>query len=57
MGGMTFFLFLVETFTGLLLMFYYRPTVEYAYVDIVDLREGAASASCASSTAGARTPW
>ncbi len=27
MGGLTFFLFLVETFTGLLLMFYYRPTV------------------------------
>src|SRR5512144_1273227 len=39
MGGITFFLFLVETFTGLLLMFYYRPTVEYAYVDIIDLSE------------------
>jgi len=39
MGGVTFFLFLVLTFTGLLLMFYYRPTVEYAYADIVDLRE------------------
>ncbi len=38
-GGVTFFLFLVLTFTGLLLMFYYRPTVEYAYVDILDLRE------------------
>ena len=37
MGGITFFLFLVLTFTGLLLMFYYRPTVEYAYADIVDL--------------------
>ena len=36
---MSFFLFLVLTFTGLLLMFYYRPTLEYAYVDIVDLRE------------------
>ena len=31
--------FLVLTFTGLLLMFYYRPTLEYAYVDISDLRE------------------
>ena len=31
-GGVTFFLFLVLTFTGLLLMFYYRPTVEYAFV-------------------------
>src|SRR5262245_5672483 len=38
MGGLTFFLFLVETFTGLLLMFYYRPTIEYAYADIMDLR-------------------
>ena len=34
MGGVTFFLFLVLTFTGLLLMFYYRPTGEYAYADI-----------------------
>jgi quinol-cytochrome oxidoreductase complex cytochrome b subunit len=39
MGGLSFFLFLVETVTGLLLMFYYRPTVEYAYADIMDLRE------------------
>src|SRR6201988_2078824 len=39
MGGITFFLFLVLTFTGLLLMFYYRPTLEYAYTDIWDLRE------------------
>jgi quinol-cytochrome oxidoreductase complex cytochrome b subunit len=38
-GGLTFFLFLVLTFTGLLLMFYYRPTVEYAYRDIMDLRD------------------
>ena len=39
MGGLTFFLFLVETITGVLLMFYYRPTLEYAYTDIVGLRE------------------
>jgi len=39
MGGLTFFLFLVETITGILLMFYYRPTVEYAYGDIIDLKE------------------
>src|SRR6187401_918215 len=39
MGGLTFFLFLIETVTGVLLMFYYRPTVEYAYQDIIDLRE------------------
>ena len=39
MGGLTFYLFLVETITGILLMFYYRPTVEYAYTDIIDLAE------------------
>ena len=38
MGGLTFFLFLVEVVTGVLLMFYYRPTVEYAYYDIQQLR-------------------
>ncbi|MER3417190.1 MAG: cytochrome B6 [Gemmataceae bacterium] len=37
MGGITFFLFLVETVTGVLLMFYYRPTLEHAYNDIVTL--------------------
>src|SRR6266498_232933 len=41
MGGTTFFFFLVETVTGLLLMFYYRPTIEYAFTDIMDLREQA----------------
>ena len=30
---------LVETITGVLLMFYYRPTIEYAYNDIIALRE------------------
>lgn len=39
MGGLSFFVFLVLTITGILLMFYYRPTVEYAYGDIVDLAE------------------
>jgi quinol-cytochrome oxidoreductase complex cytochrome b subunit len=39
MGGITFFLFLVETITGLLLMFYYRPTAELAFADIQALRE------------------
>src|SRR5882762_10228220 len=37
-GGLSFFLFLVLTLTGVLLMFYYRPTVEGAYVDMLDLR-------------------
>ena len=36
---MTFFLFLVETVTGVLLMFYYRPTLEWAYNDILALRD------------------
>ena len=39
MGGITFFLFLVETVTGVLLMFYYRPTVEWAYNDMLGLRD------------------
>src|SRR6266567_6899371 len=39
MGGTTFFLFLVETITGVLLMFYYRPTLEHAYNDILQLRD------------------
>jgi len=41
MGGLTFFLFLAETITGVLLMFYYRPVVEYAYGDIINLRNSA----------------
>jgi cytochrome b6 len=39
MGGITFFLFLVETLTGVLLMFYYRPTLEWAFYDIQALRD------------------
>ncbi len=38
MGGLTFFLFLAEAISGVLLMFYYRPVPEYAYADIVALR-------------------
>ena len=34
LGGLTAFMFFVETVTGVLLMFYYRPTVEFAYLDI-----------------------
>jgi quinol-cytochrome oxidoreductase complex cytochrome b subunit len=37
LGGLTFFLFLVETITGVLLMFYYRPVPDYAYVDMKTL--------------------
>jgi len=39
MGGVTFFLFLVEALTGVLLMFYYRPTLEWAFTDIRALRD------------------
>lgn len=39
LGGITAFLFLVEIITGVLLMFYYRPTIQWAYLDMVDLRE------------------
>ena len=39
MGGITFFLFIVETITGVLLMFYYRPTLEWAYQDMLALRD------------------
>ncbi len=34
LGGISFFLFLVLTVTGVLLMFYYVPSVERAYSDI-----------------------
>src|SRR4030095_9457125 len=39
MGGLTFFLCLELTITGVLLMFYYRPTLEHAYNDILILRD------------------
>jgi quinol-cytochrome oxidoreductase complex cytochrome b subunit len=41
MGGLSFFLFLVLTVTGILLMFYYRPTTQHAYPDMLDLSESA----------------
>ena len=37
MGGITFYLFIVLTFTGILLMFYYHPTKVQAYRDIIYL--------------------
>ncbi|MFB3921339.1 MAG: cytochrome b N-terminal domain-containing protein [Terriglobia bacterium] len=37
MGGITFYLFLVLTITGVLLMYYYHPTKGQAYHDIVYL--------------------
>ncbi|HVF89179.1 MAG TPA: cytochrome b N-terminal domain-containing protein [Blastocatellia bacterium] len=37
MGGITFYLFIVLTFTGILLMFYYHPSKGQAYQDILYL--------------------
>lgn len=37
LGGASFFLFFLLTITGVLLMFYYRPTTEWAYWDMKDL--------------------
>ncbi len=37
LGGLSFFLFMILTVTGILLMFYYRPAVELAYRDMKDL--------------------
>ncbi|HWO00697.1 MAG TPA: cytochrome b N-terminal domain-containing protein [Blastocatellia bacterium] len=37
MGGITFYLFIVLTFTGILLMFYYHPSKGQAFQDIIYL--------------------
>jgi quinol-cytochrome oxidoreductase complex cytochrome b subunit len=37
LGGLSFFLFLILTVTGVLLMFYYTPSTEMAYRDMKDL--------------------
>ncbi|MCB2224309.1 MAG: cytochrome b N-terminal domain-containing protein [Actinobacteria bacterium] len=37
LGGLSFFLFIVLTLTGIFLMFYYRPAAEHAYSDIANL--------------------
>src|SRR5437764_12802070 len=42
MGGLSFFLFLVLTLTGTLLMFHYPPSTGEAYPDIKALRDGVA---------------
>jgi quinol-cytochrome oxidoreductase complex cytochrome b subunit len=39
MGILATFLFFVLLISGILLMFYYRPTVQYAYNDVVDMAE------------------
>lgn len=37
LGGIACLLFIILSITGILLMFYYRPTVEWAYADMKDL--------------------
>jgi quinol-cytochrome oxidoreductase complex cytochrome b subunit len=37
LGGLSFFLFILLTVTGIFLMFFYRPTVEAAYADVQTL--------------------
>ncbi len=37
LGGLSFFFFIVLTVTGILLMFYYVPSVDRAYTDMQDL--------------------
>ena len=39
MGVLSTFLFFVLLISGILLMFYYRPTVQYAYNDVLDMAE------------------
>src|SRR5438552_15172908 len=38
LGGLSFFLFIVLTVTGLFLMFYYVPSTSHAYQDMRDLQ-------------------
>src|SRR5205823_6329806 len=52
MGGTTFFLFIVEVVTGVLLMFYYRPTLEHAYNDILAIRAITVGSNMARATPG-----
>src|SRR4026208_850223 len=37
LGGLSFFLFILLTVTGIFLMFFYRPTVEAAYANVQTL--------------------
>ena len=59
LGGLSFFLFIMLTVTGIFLMFFYRPTAGAGverHRDAADLgrRSGC---SCATCTDGPRTSW
>ena len=45
LGGLSFFLFILLTITGIFLMFYYRPTVPAAYIDVEALSTSVAFGS------------
>ena len=45
LGGLSFFLFILLTITGIFLMFYYRPTAEAAYTDVAALSTSVAFGS------------
>src|SRR3546814_2331383 len=40
LGGLSFFLFILLTVTGIFLMFFYRPTAAQAWDDIYNLQTG-----------------
>ncbi|MBV8387290.1 MAG: DUF4405 domain-containing protein, partial [Acidimicrobiia bacterium] len=42
LGGLSFFLFIILTVTGIFLMFFYRPTSAQAWSDIQNLHTGVA---------------
>jgi quinol-cytochrome oxidoreductase complex cytochrome b subunit len=45
LGGLSFFLFILLTITGIFLMFYYRPTAPQAYIDVEALSTSVAFGS------------
>ena len=60
LGGLSFFLFILLTLTGIFLMFFYRPMADIggaqAYTDMQTIRTSCSSATwCATCTDGART--
>ena len=59
LGGLSFFLFILLTVTGIFLMFFYRPTVTDAYANVQNARDrGRRSVhSCATCIDGPRTSW
>lgn len=58
LGGLSFFLFILLTVTGIFLMFFYRPTAAQAWDDIYTLQTSSPSGcSCGTCTDGVPTSW